>query len=218
MALVTSSPFDTLMAHADSALVVVTTASDDQRAGCVVGFHTQCSIEPVRYAVWFSKANFTYRVSLFATHLAVHFLGADDMELAELFGATTGDRFDKFAHCEWEPGPGGVPLLDRCPNRLVLARTSAWDDGGDHVCLVGAPVHAEATTDLVPLRLSAGHDIDAGHPVEERGEPSDLHAEVAEEPPDPDGGTSRHELEGAAAGAGHRVDLSRRDASTTGGT
>ena len=176
--------FDRLVNQLDGSLVVRRRGHHDQRAGCVVGFHTQCSIEPQRYAVWLSKANLTYRVSLFATHLAVHYLGADDMDVAELFGATTGDRFDKFAQCDWQPGPGGVPLLDRCPNRLVLARTSAWDDGSDHVCLVGALVHAEATTDLVPLRLSAGHDIEAAHPADERGEPSDLHADAPGDPAD----------------------------------
>ena len=60
--------FDALMAQLDQPLVVVTTAAGDERAGCVVGFHVQCSIEPRRVAVWLSKANHTFRVSLFASH------------------------------------------------------------------------------------------------------------------------------------------------------
>ena len=161
----------------------------------------------MRYAVWLSKANFTFRVALFATHFAVHYLGDDDMDIAELFGATTGDRLDKFAHCDWSPGPGGAPLLARCPNRLLLARTSAWDDGSDHLCLVGTPVGADATEDLVPLRLSSGHDIDAAHPVDERSEPHDLHANAP--PSDPSTGAAgrRPQLENAAAGAGHALDV-----------
>jgi len=130
-----------LMARLDVPLMVITTSSDDQRAGCVIGFHTQCSIEPMRYAVWLSKANFTYRVSLFATHFALHLLDSADEELAVLFGSTSGDTTDKFAQCEWTPGPCGVPLLARCPNRIVLERTSLWDDGSDHVCCIGTPVH-----------------------------------------------------------------------------
>ena len=31
-------------------MVVVTTAQGDERAGCLVGFHAQSSIEPPRYA------------------------------------------------------------------------------------------------------------------------------------------------------------------------
>ena len=68
----TSDAFETIAKSFDPALVIVTTAAGDQRAGCVVGFHSQCSIDPLRYAVWLSKANLTYRVALLATHVAVH--------------------------------------------------------------------------------------------------------------------------------------------------
>lgn len=40
---------DTLMAGRDTSMVIVTTATDTERAGCLVGFHSQCSIDPVRY-------------------------------------------------------------------------------------------------------------------------------------------------------------------------
>jgi flavin reductase (DIM6/NTAB) family NADH-FMN oxidoreductase RutF len=128
---------DSLLAGTNGALVVVTTASNDQRAGCLIGFHSQCSIEPVRFALWLSKANHTYRVSLFATHMAVHFVGQQDRELARLFGGTSGDRVDKFSLCEWTAGPGGVPLLTGCPDVMVLERLTSWDDGSDHVCFIG---------------------------------------------------------------------------------
>lgn len=108
-------PFDAVVASADAAMVVVTAAAGGQRAGCLVGFHSQTSIEPRRYGVWLSKANHTYRVALMADHLAVHFLTDADRDLAELFGGVSGDDVDKFARCGWEPGPHGVPLLHRCP-------------------------------------------------------------------------------------------------------
>ncbi len=41
--------FTTLMAALDSPLIVVTTADERERAGCLVGFHGQSSIEPQRY-------------------------------------------------------------------------------------------------------------------------------------------------------------------------
>jgi hypothetical protein len=40
--------FNTLMAALDSPLVVVTTADERERAGCLVEFHGQSSIEPQR--------------------------------------------------------------------------------------------------------------------------------------------------------------------------
>lgn len=205
-----AAAFDSVVTRLDGPLIVVTTVSGDERAGCLVGFHIQCSIEPLRYALWLSRANHTHRVALFATKLALHFLGRDDHDLATLFGATTGDDIDKFARCEWTPGPGGVPLLARCENRIVLERSSWWADSGDHVCVVGEVTAATSTDDLVPLRLSHVQDITAGHTAQERATPNALTASPASNQAElhhSDEATQR-ELEDAAAGAGHPVDLS----------
>jgi flavin reductase (DIM6/NTAB) family NADH-FMN oxidoreductase RutF len=190
---VSTAAFDTLAKGLDPPLLLVTTASRDQRAGCLVGFHSQCSIDPLRYAVWLSKANLTYRVAVLATHVALHVPVPGDEALVELFGSTTGDDVDKFALCEWEPGPGGAPLLDQCPNRIVLARTSLHDDGGDHACFVGAVLHADASDPPAPLRLSTAEDIDPGHDADE---PAALVDEA------------KDRFEDVAAGAGHAIDLS----------
>ena len=163
---------DNVLSSMNGALVIVTTTSNGQRAGCVVGFHVQCSIDPVRYAVWLSKANHTYRVSLFATHLAVHALTSEHRRLAELFGGTSGDTVDKFASCEWSVGPGDVPLLADCPTVMVLERHTAWDDGSDHVCFVGEPVAAGSGGRVDPLRVGdVAALIDAGHAAQERPVP-----------------------------------------------
>ena len=203
--------FDGFVTQLDNSLVVVTTASDDQLAGCVVGFHTQCSIAPQRYAVWISKANLTYRVSLFATHLAVHLLADADRALLQLFGGTTGDRTEKFALCDWSPGPGGVPLLGSCRTRAVLEIASRWDDGSDHACFVGTPILAEWAA-ATPLRVSQSGQTEAGHEATERSTPQNLvtneHTATHADPMDP---STRRELENTAAGAGHAVDLSEEE-------
>jgi flavin reductase (DIM6/NTAB) family NADH-FMN oxidoreductase RutF len=152
-------------------MVVVTTAWGDERAGCLVGFHGQSSIEPRRYAVWLSRVNRTYRVASLASHVAVHFLTEGDRELAELFGAETGDDVDKFARTPWTPGPGGVPLLDACPHRLVGRRIALLDEGGDHACFVSEPVRADSPGRFTPLRLSAVASLHPGHEVDEDSRP-----------------------------------------------
>lgn len=161
---------DDLVARTDPALIVVTTATPDQRAGCLVGFHSQCGIEPFRYAVWLSKANYTYRVALFATHFAVHFLSDGDGELAELFGTHSGDSFDKFEDGAWTAGEGDVPLLDGC-SAVVFEKQAVWDVGGDHVCLVGAPTGFVSIAPRPPLRVSAAIRFEAGHAAQERPVP-----------------------------------------------
>ncbi|MEY2462324.1 MAG: hypothetical protein QOH64_462 [Acidimicrobiaceae bacterium] len=158
--------FDDLMGHLDHAMVVVTTAAGDQHGGCLVGFHSQCSIKPSRFAVWLSKANHTYRVGVFAEHFAVHVLREEDVALAELFGELTDDEGDKLSRCAWHPGPDGVPLLDDCPNRIVARRVAVHDPGGDHVCFVLEPLETvwDPSTRQLGLRqvmsLTPGHEAD----------------------------------------------------------
>src|SRR5262245_54431292 len=159
--------FDEIVANDDPAMIVVTAAGPDgERAGCLVGFWSQSSIEPRRLALWLSRVNRTYRVAMTADYLAAHALTAADGEVAALFGGHTGDDEDKFARVAWTPGPGGVPLLDRCPHRVVVRRVAVHDDGGDHVCVTGEPVAATSPGPFTPLRLSDTRGIEPGHPVD----------------------------------------------------
>lgn len=150
-------------------MIVVTTVADDERAGCLVGFHCQSGMAPDRLAVWLSKANHTFTVASVAEHFAVHFLHDDQHDLAELFGTTCSADIDKFARCSWSPGPGGVPLLDDCADRVVGTKDSFLDSGSDHVCLIIDPVEVSTGGGeyLRPLRLSAVSDLEPAHAAEE---------------------------------------------------
>ncbi len=163
----TDAAFDDLMGHLDPPMIIVTTVAGDHRAGCLVGFHSQSGMVPDSFAVWLSKANHTYETAVLADHLAVHFLTADDHDLARLFGTTCGADNDKFGQCDWSTGPGGVPLLDRCANRIVGTRHALIDSGSDHVCLVIDPIETASTEGFEPLRLSDVSDLDPGHAAEE---------------------------------------------------
>lgn len=154
----------------DGAMVVLTASYRGERGGCLVGFHTQCSIDPPRVAVWVSKANHTLRVALQATHLGLQYLEPRDFEIARRFGELSGDDVDKFAGCEVEDGPDGVPLLAACRNRVVGPRVSFSDDGCDHVCFVVEAEHVDVADDPTPLRLSDVEDLEPGHAAEERAE------------------------------------------------
>jgi flavin reductase (DIM6/NTAB) family NADH-FMN oxidoreductase RutF len=160
--------FGTLMASADPPLIVLTTAVDDELAGCLVGFHAQSSISPQHYCVWLSKANHTYRVGLRASHFAVHFLTTQDFALAERFGTLTGEDADKFAGIGIELDEHGVPLLRDCPRRMSLERIAVLDDGSDHVCLTTRVVSARADGSFEPLRVSGATQLEPGHDSDER--------------------------------------------------
>ena len=170
-----SAAFDALAARLDPPLAVLTTIADGERAGCVVGFHSQCGIDPPRYAVWLSKANYTYRIGVFAELFAVHLLDRANRGIGELFATATGDEVDKFARCRWTAGPDGLPLLDDVADRIVGRRCALVDAGADHVCLVLAPLDVTDRPDGPGAEswLRAG-DLagrSPGHEAEERHPP-----------------------------------------------
>lgn len=163
-----SEAFNTLMESLDTPLVVVTTAADGERAGCLVGFHTQSSIDREQYSFWLSKANHTYLVSLRSSQFGIHFLTHDDVALAEHFGTQSGDDHDKFAAIDVEDNGGDPPLLKDLPNRVVVDRIAMLDDRGDHACITARVISAETTGPFTPLRLSDVGHLDPGHASEER--------------------------------------------------
>ncbi|MCD4525392.1 flavin reductase family protein [Nocardioides sp. cx-173] len=160
--------FGTLMASIDPPLIVLTTAAEGERAGCLVGFHAQSSISPQHYCVWLSKANHTYRVALRSAHFAVHFLTDQDAATAERFGTLSGEDTDKFAGLDFELDPHGVPLLGACPHRMSLERIAVLDDGSDHVCITTQVSSASAPGSFEPLRVSDATHLVPGHSSEER--------------------------------------------------
>lgn len=154
--------FSALMAAAAPPMFIVTTAAGGERAGCLVGFAAQASIDPPRMVVMLSDKNRTAEVAARATHLALHFPSAANLALARLFGEETGDEVDKFAGCRWQPGPGGVPLLEGTCGWAVLRvveRTAA----GDHIVHLAEVEEARREAGGPPLTLHDVSGLEPGH-------------------------------------------------------
>jgi flavin reductase (DIM6/NTAB) family NADH-FMN oxidoreductase RutF len=147
----------------DYPMVVVTAASDSGPAGCLVGFHTQCSIDPPRYLVCLSDKNRTERVASEVDALAVHFLAADALELARVFGELTTDEADTFSQCRWRAGPRGAPILDGC-GRWVVGAILQRRPLGDHVAYLLQPIAAHDSGSGPELMFQQVRDLDPGHP------------------------------------------------------
>jgi len=158
----TAETFNALVGDLEYPMFIVTARAGDEPLGCLVGFATQTSIHPPRFAVCLSHENRTYRRGRDADMLGVHCVPADAVELAELFGGETGDEVDKFARCEWHLSPEGVPLLDGCPNRFV-GRVLWRHDAGDHDAFLLEPVAAEAAPGEEEFSFHRAKRIHAGH-------------------------------------------------------
>lgn len=153
--------FERFAGNLDYPMFVVTAASGERRAGCLVGFTSQCSVSPPLFAVFLSNKNLTYRVAGAATHLGVHVVPAERRDLAELFGHETGEDVDKFERCEWEPGPGGAPRLTACPDGFTGQILERFESG-DHAGFILAPVEVTGKGDSF-LAFQDAKDIEPGH-------------------------------------------------------
>lgn len=158
----TDSRFDALVSGLDYPMYIVTTAVGDRRAGCLVGFGSQCSIDPPLFMVWLSKKNDTHDVAMSAASLAVHLPRAKDHALAQLFGGETGHEVDKFASVAWHPGPDGVPLLDDCDQWFVGTIVSRHDTG-DHEGFLLAPTEVSEAHGNPQLPFQQVRDLDPGN-------------------------------------------------------
>lgn len=154
--------FERLVGQLDYPMFVVTTVADGERAGCLVGFATQVSIEPARFLVGLSRRNRTFRVACRAEALVVHFLPDDAGDVAELFGGRTGDEVDKFERCAWEPGPGGVPVLERL-DHWFAGRVLERFDFGDHVGFLLEPIEGQARGGQAAFTFHRAKRIEPGH-------------------------------------------------------
>ena len=131
----TDEGFAEVMGSLDTPMAIVTTVSLDgrTRAGCLVGFHCQCSIDPPRYVVWLSKANHTYRVGSLGGAVRGALARRGRRRPRRALRHVTGNEVDKFADVPWADGGDGLPVLERVANRLVAGRHTLIDDGSDHV-------------------------------------------------------------------------------------
>ena len=156
-----ASPFERLVATLDYPLYVVTTAFEDEPAGCLIGFATQCSIHPPRFLACISKKNHTLLLARRATTLAVHIIEQKDKSIAELFGGETGDEVDKFSEVRWHFAHG-VPILDAC-ERWFAGSVLEHIDLGDHVGFLLEPIDTGQSATSEQLTFQKARNIEPGH-------------------------------------------------------
>ena len=156
-----ASPFERLVATLDYPLYIVTTAAEDQPAGCLIGFATQCSIHPPRFLACISKKNHTLPLARRAATVAVHIVEEHNKHLAELFGGETGDEVNKFARVRWHFAHG-VPILDAC-ERWFAGSVLERIDLGDHVGFLLEPIDTGQDAASEQLTFQKARDIKPGH-------------------------------------------------------
>ncbi len=156
--------FGELVVGLEYSMFIVTVRAGEERAGCLVGFGCQSSIDPARFLVCLSRKNHTYRVATRAEAVAVHLVPRQAEALARLFGGCSGEDVDKFARCAWQPGPGRLPILQECRNWFV-GRVLERFDLGDHVGHLLEPIAAHREAGGPYFTVHQAMRIQPGHPA-----------------------------------------------------
>ncbi len=155
---------DDFLDKLDFPLFIVTAAAGDKRSGCLVGFVSQCSIDPARLLVCISEKNHTHEVAKMSAALAVHLIPKERTDLVDLFGSHTGYDIDKFSRCEWSAGPDGAPLLAGCPSRVV-GRVIDAQPVGDHTAFLVEAVEASAGKEPIYMfSMALKERVEPGQP------------------------------------------------------
>jgi flavin reductase (DIM6/NTAB) family NADH-FMN oxidoreductase RutF len=156
--------FESIVGRLDYPMFVVTTSVGEERAGCLVGFATQCSIQPARFLACMSDKNRTTRVLEHGEAMIVHLVPEGAAHIVAVFGGETGDDTDKFARCDWKPGPEGLPVLADCPSWFagrIVERVAV----GDHIGHVLEPFAGEDASAGGWFPFSRAKEIEPGHPA-----------------------------------------------------
>jgi flavin reductase (DIM6/NTAB) family NADH-FMN oxidoreductase RutF len=139
-----------------AAAVVVITAPGEPPAGFTATSFTSVSLDPPLVSFCLAHTASAWPAVAAAELVAVHVLTAEQEHVARTFATRGIDRFA--AHGAWEPGPGGVPLLDGVLARIVC-RVVQRVEAGDHTIVLAAPETGTHHEDLTaaPLVYHDGH-------------------------------------------------------------
>jgi 3-hydroxy-9,10-secoandrosta-1,3,5(10)-triene-9,17-dione monooxygenase reductase component len=131
--------------------VVTTRDATGELAGLTVNSFTSLSLSPplVMWSISLSAASFTAFES--CSHFIVNVLAEDQIDLAERFARSGGDKFSGVA---WHEGDVAIPSLDNVAASFSCRATLRYP-GGDHVILIGE-VLSYHQTDRAPLLYARG--------------------------------------------------------------
>jgi flavin reductase (DIM6/NTAB) family NADH-FMN oxidoreductase RutF len=139
-----------------AAAVVVITAPGEPPAGFTATSFTSVSLDPPLVSFCLAKTASAWPAVATADVVAVHVLTQEQEHVARTFATRNIDRFA--AHGAWQPGPGGVPLLDGVLARIIC-RIERRVEAGDHTIVLATPETGEHHEDLAvaPLVYHDGH-------------------------------------------------------------
>jgi 3-hydroxy-9,10-secoandrosta-1,3,5(10)-triene-9,17-dione monooxygenase reductase component len=141
-------------------VTIITTLRGQEPIGLTANSFNSVSLSPPLVLWSLDKSSPNLHAFETAEYFAVNILAADQADLSQHFAK---HRPDKFHGINWQPGLGGVPMIDNVVAQFCC-RTATYHDGGDHVIFIGR-VEYYTHTDKHPLVFARGRYMD----IVERG-------------------------------------------------
>jgi flavin reductase (DIM6/NTAB) family NADH-FMN oxidoreductase RutF len=139
---VTREEFFAIMSAFPTGVAIVTTLEPDGTPrGLTTNAVTSVSADPPILLVCVDRASRTLPALLHTKRFVVNFMRDDCAELCALFASKAED---KFAHVDWTPGAGGVPILHEGAVAHAECTTLEELEIGDHVVVTGLVVEGAA--------------------------------------------------------------------------
>lgn len=107
----TPDDFRSAMRQIPAAVTVVTSSARGVCHGLTVTAVASVSVDPPQVLVCVNRATRSSAAISAAGRFGLNYLGAEHIELAEVFAAPTGDPEDRFRRTRWNANPSGTPLL-----------------------------------------------------------------------------------------------------------
>ena len=125
-----------LLRRQAATVAVITTAGDDRAVGFTATSFTSVSLHPPLVSFCIYRGSSSWPAVEAAEYVAVHLLGTDQAEVAQIFAA---GGIDRFAQTAWRSGPYGMPLLDSALAWMVC-RVTERIAAGNHAIVLAEPV------------------------------------------------------------------------------
>ena len=113
--------------------IVTTLRVGGEPIGVTANSFSSVSLSPPLVLWSLEKSSQNPRTFQSAEYFAINILAADKMNLSQHFSRHRPDKFNGIA---WQPGLGGVPMLDNVVMQLCC-RNVIHHDGGDHIIFIG---------------------------------------------------------------------------------
>jgi 3-hydroxy-9,10-secoandrosta-1,3,5(10)-triene-9,17-dione monooxygenase reductase component len=144
--------FRSVLAHAPSAVAVVTGMGPDGPVGLAVGSFVSVSLDPPLIGFFPARTSTSWPTVRAAGVFCVNLLAEDQTDLSAKFAVRGGDKFDGVA---WTSSVAGTPVLDGCLVwiQCILEREV---ETGDHTLVLGRVLELTVARDAHALVFHRG--------------------------------------------------------------